>query len=99
MRSQIGYSDMYSGTWMIIIQADNVNFQVVREFKITVQAIEKTTVTATPTVVVGVTSQEPDIGTPPHLLFPCPRPLTLTPFHQNKPKTKQNNPTPNSHPQ
>ncbi|KAK0754869.1 hypothetical protein B0T18DRAFT_290158, partial [Schizothecium vesticola] len=44
---QISYSDMYSGTWMIIIQADNVNFQVVREFKLTVQAVEKTTVTAT----------------------------------------------------
>lgn len=56
---------MYSGTWMIIIQADNVNFQVVREFNLTVQAVEKTTVTATPTVVVGVTSHEPDISTSP----------------------------------
>ena len=85
LRSQITYSEMYSGTWMIIIQADNVNFQVVREFKLTVQAIDKTTVTATPTVVVGVTSRQPDISPSP---LPAqktkPSPLTFIPLSLQK---------------
>ncbi|KAK1756961.1 hypothetical protein QBC47DRAFT_422042 [Echria macrotheca] len=57
----IAYSAMKSGTWSIIIQADGQDFQVMRTFQLTVQNVDKLTVTATPTVVVGVTSTEPAI--------------------------------------
>jgi hypothetical protein len=55
----VTYSQMSSGKWTIIIQADNHDFQVVREFELTVTVPERLTVTVTPTVVVGVTSTEP----------------------------------------
>ncbi|KAK5656877.1 hypothetical protein OQA88_4427 [Cercophora sp. LCS_1] len=58
---EIPYSRMISGKWSIIIQADATDFQVIREFTLTVQALEKATVTATPTVVVGVTSTLPAV--------------------------------------
>ncbi|KAK4226383.1 hypothetical protein QBC38DRAFT_325901, partial [Podospora fimiseda] len=51
----IKYSDMNSGKWSIIIQAENVDFQVIREFELFVEVPERTTVVVTPTVVEGVT--------------------------------------------
>jgi hypothetical protein len=53
---------MYSGTWTIILQADDHDFQVIREFTVTVQEVERLTTTVTPTVVVGVTSTAPGIS-------------------------------------
>ncbi|KAK3326200.1 hypothetical protein B0H66DRAFT_617092 [Apodospora peruviana] len=53
---QIAYSQMYNGDWTIVLQADTVNFQVIREFRLTVTTPEKLTTTVTPTVVVGITS-------------------------------------------
>lgn len=53
---------MHSGKWTIVIQADSIDFQVIREFQLTVQALEKVTTTVTPTVVVGVTSTAPAVG-------------------------------------
>lgn len=47
---------MHNGDWMIVLQAETVNFQVVREFRITVTVPEKVYTTVTPTVVVGVTT-------------------------------------------
>ncbi|KAK0619364.1 hypothetical protein B0T14DRAFT_392377, partial [Immersiella caudata] len=44
---EIGYAEMYTGTWTIVIQADNTDFQVLREFQLTVQNLEKETVTVT----------------------------------------------------
>ncbi|KAK4191295.1 hypothetical protein QBC35DRAFT_448567 [Podospora australis] len=58
----IPYSDMPSGKWSIIIQADNTDFQVIREFNLTVVAAsDRITTTVTPTVVVGVTSTAPGL--------------------------------------
>ncbi|KAK4467169.1 hypothetical protein QBC42DRAFT_247069 [Cladorrhinum samala] len=57
----IPYSEMPSGRWSIVIQADNSDFQVVREFELTVAVPQRITVTITPTVVVGMTSTEQDI--------------------------------------
>lgn len=78
--SQIAYSQMQSGKWSIIIQADNLNFQAVREFQLTVQNLEKLTVTATPTVVVGVTSTEPAVSMYPFSLSSLPFPFFTLPF-------------------
>lgn len=47
---------MYNGDYMIVLQAETVNFQVVREFRVTVTTPEKVYTTVTPTVVVGVTT-------------------------------------------
>ncbi|KAK3328557.1 hypothetical protein B0T19DRAFT_476142 [Cercophora scortea] len=55
----IAYSQMSSGSWTIVLQADNVNFQAVRKFRLTVTAPDKVTITITPTVVIGVTSTAP----------------------------------------
>ncbi|KAM7203054.1 hypothetical protein V8F33_002402 [Rhypophila sp. PSN 637] len=53
---EIAYSHMHNGDWTIVLQAETVNFQVVREFRITVTTPEKVYTTVTPTVVVGVTT-------------------------------------------
>ncbi|KAK0727500.1 hypothetical protein B0T26DRAFT_639277, partial [Lasiosphaeria miniovina] len=55
-RSSCGvpYSQMSSGTWTIVIQADNTNFQVIRVFQLTVTTADHVTTTVTPTVVVVV---------------------------------------------
>ncbi|KAK3370035.1 hypothetical protein B0H63DRAFT_551973 [Podospora didyma] len=57
----IPYSQMPSGKWSIVIQADNVNFQVIREFQLTVTTPDHITTTITPTVVVGVTTTAPAV--------------------------------------
>ncbi|KAK4210043.1 hypothetical protein QBC37DRAFT_442974 [Rhypophila decipiens] len=53
---EIAYSQMHNGDWTIVLQAETVNFRVVREFRITVTTPEKVYTTVTPTVVVGVTT-------------------------------------------
>ena len=53
----IRYSDMWSGDWKIIVSSRQIGVQ--RTFSLTVGVPERVTVTATKTIIVGVTSTPP----------------------------------------
>ncbi|KAM7200016.1 hypothetical protein V8F33_004190 [Rhypophila sp. PSN 637] len=60
----ITYAEMRSGTWTIIIQSQDFDFTVQRQFSLTVGASNTVTVTETPTITEGVTSTlEPETVT------------------------------------
>ncbi|KAM7220448.1 hypothetical protein V8F06_004227 [Rhypophila decipiens] len=60
----ITYAEMRSGAWTIIIQSQDFDFTVQRQFSLTVGASNTVTVTETPTITEGVTSTlEPETVT------------------------------------